>query len=238
MKMTKIIAGIFNLNENSENNMKKVSHNAKVEFAYRLFWLFVVGSIAGFFVETAWCFAKYGHIENRSSLVVGPFNLVYGLGALAMHLSISLIKNKNNFSIFLVGVVTGTAVEYFCSLFQEKVFGTVSWNYSSTALNIGGRVCLIYSIYWGILAVAWVHIIYPCFDRLINKMPHLFGKKTAKYLFVFIVVAALLSGAAVSRWMSRANNVPANDAVEEVLDRVFPDSSMEAIYPNMVTVNK
>ena len=55
----------------------------------------------------------------------------------------------------------GGGFEYLCSLFQEKVFGTVSWDYSHQMFNIGGRTSLKYMIIWGVLALIVVKVIYP-----------------------------------------------------------------------------
>ena len=55
--------------------------------------------------------------------------------------------------------------EYICSLGQEIVFGSVAWDYSSLPLNINGRVCLLYSIFWGVLGVGWVKLVMPLVDK-------------------------------------------------------------------------
>ena len=39
---------------------------------------------------------------------------------------------------------------------QQAAFGSVSWEYSDSAFNIGGRTNLMYSIFWGVLGLVWV----------------------------------------------------------------------------------
>ena len=61
----------------------------------------------------------------------------------------------------LVSAVIGAAFEYFCSLFQEIAFGTVSWEYSDTPLNLGGRTNIQYAVFWGLLgmiSVSYTHL--------------------------------------------------------------------------------
>ena len=50
----------------------------------RQFWVFVFGCVLGVAVEVLWCWLKTGTIESRSGLIYGPFNPVYGGGALLM----------------------------------------------------------------------------------------------------------------------------------------------------------
>lgn len=39
----------------------------------KLVWIFVIGCIIGFIVETLWCYARWGKIESRKGLIYGPF---------------------------------------------------------------------------------------------------------------------------------------------------------------------
>ena len=55
-------------------------------------------------------------------------------------------KQKSAGAMF---TVSGAAVEYFGSLFQELCFGSVSWDYSDHMLNLGGRVSLKMAFMWG-----------------------------------------------------------------------------------------
>ena len=54
-----------------------------------------------------------------------------------------------------------TGVEYFTGLFYEKVFRVSFWDYSHLPLNLGGRVCPLFSLLWGILAVLVLKLIHP-----------------------------------------------------------------------------
>jgi|GEM_PF-4663813 len=55
---------------------------------YKLFWIFFVGCFLGVVIETLYCLVTRHHFESRQGLIYGPFNLVYGLGALAMTLGL------------------------------------------------------------------------------------------------------------------------------------------------------
>ena len=61
---------------------------------YQLFWVFFIGCFLGVVVETIWCVATRGHFESRKGLIYGPFNLVYGFGALLMTVGLRPLSGK------------------------------------------------------------------------------------------------------------------------------------------------
>ena len=201
----------------------------------KAFWIFVIGSVFGFVVETIWCLVRNGAIESRSSMVIGPFNAVYCIGALLLYTGVKCISGKRKvLYIFVFAVIAGTAVEFICSLFQEKLFGSVSWDYSGVFLNIGGRVCLLYSIFWGLLGVAWFIAVQPLFEKNISKIPAKIYKPLTFWLAVFMVVVCIVSIAAVARWGTRIDGIASNNIFATILDKVFPNQYMELRYPNMI----
>ena len=52
---------------------------------------------------------------------------------------------------------------------MEHVLGFIPWNYSKKFMNVNGRICLIYSIFWGILGIVWIKLIYPKIISMIEK---------------------------------------------------------------------
>ena len=67
-------------------------------------------------------------------------------------------------------------IEYLCSFFQEMLFGSTSWDYSNIPFNLNGRICLLYSVFWGILGILWIKEIYPRMAVWILKIPNKVGK--------------------------------------------------------------
>jgi uncharacterized membrane protein len=200
---------------------------------YKLFWVFFLGCFTGVVVETLWCFIQYGRIENRAGLVWGPFNPVYGLGAFVLTLALYKYRNRSKLYSFIGGMLAGSAVEYLCSLLQETIFGATSWDYSANPLNLNGRICLQYSIIWGLLGVLWIKSLYPRMVQLILKIPNKHGKALTWVMFAFICVNILVSAAAVYRWSERDAGIPASNAIERLLDDRFSDERMKSIYPTL-----
>ncbi len=208
-------------------------HFAKGLNFYKLFLVCFIGSFAGVVVELLWCIAKNGYIESRSGLVYGPFNLLYGAGAVLLTLALYRFRNRGSWLSFIGAFLVGSLLEYVCSWAQETLFGSRSWDYSNNFLNINGRICLTYSIFWGILGILWIKKIYPRMAKLILKIPDRIGKIVTWILVAFMIFNSAVTLIAVTRWSQRVDGIQADSAFEEFIDDRFPDSRMERIFANM-----
>lgn len=218
-----------------EDIHKNKANSCKRYDFYKLFWIFLIGSVIGFIIETMWHFVRSGRIECRSSMIIGPFTVVYGIGALVLYIGTKQFSGKNKIlHIFVFGFISGSVVEYLCSLIQELLCGSVSWDYSNQVINIGGRICMLYSVFWGLLAVLWFVAIQPVFEKLISRIPTRTYKRLTLWLAVFILIDIAISIAAVARWGMRLDGMPANNVIMMMLDKLFPNEFMSTIYPNML----
>ena len=200
---------------------------------YKIALICISGSFAGVVVELLWCLLRNGYIESRAGLVYGPFNLLYGAGAVALTLILYRYRNRSTAFSFFGGIIIGSAVEYLLSWGQETLFGSTSWDYSDIPFNLNGRICLLYSVFWGFLGVLWIKSIYPRVAKIILKIPNKAGKIITLALTVFMVFNAVMSLFSVWRWSERVHNVPATTAADRFFDERFPDSRMEKIFANM-----
>ena len=221
-----------------------LSDGAEKPFAFglcysKLFWIFMIGNVVGFVLETFYALIVPPHqFEWRVSVVWGPFVLVYGFGAVAITLILHKMYNQRDFLIFLASMVIGGGFEYFCSFFQQAAFGMVSWEYSDSMLNVSGRTNLLYSFFWGILGLVWIKDIYPLLSRYIQKIPKKVGRPLTIALSLFMAADMAVSSAAVYRQSERINNIPATSPVQTFLDTHFPDEFLQTIYPHMEYVGK
>ncbi len=208
-------------------------HFAQGINAYKLMLVCFVGSFAGVVVESIWCILRHGYLESRAGLVYGPFNLLYGVGALTLTLALYRFRNRGRWLSFLGGMLVGSVVEYICSWGQELILGSRSWDYSRMPFNLNGRICLLYSCFWGVLGVLWIKDIYPRMAKWILKLPNRFGKIATWCVAAFLVVNCVVSMVAVYRWSERVHDVPASNSFWEMVDERFPDERMERVYANM-----
>ena len=199
---------------------------------YKLACLFFLGAFLGDIIETIFCRVTAGVWMSRSSVVWGPFSIVWGLGAVLLTALLYKYRHKSDGYIFFVGTVAGGAYEYFCSVFTELVFGTVFWDYSKIPFNLGGRINLLYCFFWGFAAVAWFRLVYPHFSRWIEAIPITPGRIITAVLVVFMVANIGVSALAMGRYSQRAQGLPATASWQVWMDEHYPDETMKRIYPN------
>ena len=203
-----------------------------------LVWLFVVGAFLGDVVETIFCRVTAGVWMSRSSLVWGPFSVVWGLALVLAAVLLRGSERKSESRIFWFGVILGGAYEYVCSAVTELLFGTVFWDYSGFKFNLGGRINLLYCFFWGIAAVAWIRYGYPLVAKGMNKLKtHIRPWMTAA-LAVFMAVNMGVSALAMARYDARTSGVEAATPLAVFLDAHFDNARMERIYPNAKKVEK
>ena len=200
---------------------------------FKLASLFILGAFLGDIVETVFCLVTTGRLMSRSSLVFGPFSIVWGLACTLLTWILYRYRDKSDRYIFVFGTVLGGAYEYVCSVFTEMAFGTVFWDYSEIPFNLGGRINLLYCFFWGIAAVVWMKGVYPFLSRWIEKLPARMGKVVCSVLLVLLAADMLVSALALARYSERQAGKAEQTAVGQALDEFFPDGFIEKRYENL-----
>lgn len=231
-KKLKIIPAVPSNSFIDYEEKKKLNFASGINF-YKLFLICFIGSFVGVLVELVWCFLKNGYFESRSGMVYGPLNPLYGMGAIVLTLALYKFRNRNGWISFFGGFIVGSVVEYFCSWGLEFVVGSRSWDYSHLPFNINGRICLLYSVFWGFLGYFWIKVIYPLMAMLILKIPNRAGKIITWCLFAFYIFDAVVSLIALLRWSGRIAGIEASNGFWNFIDMRFPDERMKKIYANM-----
>lgn len=201
---------------------------------HKLVWLFFIGAFLGDITETIFCRVTAGVWMSRSSVIYGPFSIVWGIGVVVLTMMLHKYRDKDDRYLFIFGTVVGGAYEYACSVFTEMVFGTVFWDYSKIPFNLGGRINLLYCFFWGLASVLWIKNVYPFLSRWIEKIPKKAGTVISWIFLLFMTVNIVLSGMALGRYSDRYAGKPAENSVESFLDSRYPDERMERVYPNAI----
>lgn len=204
---------------------------------YKLTSIFFIGAFLGDITETIFCYFTMGKLMSRSSVVYGPFSIVWGLGCTIFTALLYRYRDKSDRQIFLIGTLLGGAYEYICSMVTEILFGTIFWDYSGFAFNLGGRINLLYCFFWGIAAVIWLKLLYPKLSNLVEKIPKKPGIIISNIFIIFMIINIILSGLALARYTERnTSDTPAENVITQLLDERFPNERMERIYPNVKIV--
>ena len=204
---------------------------------YKLFWVFLICSVLGDIIEFIFVGLTSGEWMSRSSLVIGQFSVVWGLGGMLLTWTLHRLIDKDDRYIFIAGTILGGAFEYICSVFSEKVFGCVFWDYSHMRFNLNGRINLTYCFFWGLAALVWIKIVYPWMSKAIERLPILFGKIATYVLLLFLLFDMAVSSAALYRMNVRDDGVPPSNWAEEYVDEHYTDEWLHKRYRNLKMVD-
>lgn len=212
---------------------KKKSLAAGLNF-YKLFWIFVIFSFYGYVFESLADGIRFGHNFDMQGVLYGPFSQIYGFGAVLTIMINNKIHKKSFAFLFVFYCIAGTVYEYLCSLLQEIVLGSVSWDYSFMRFNIHGRINIIYSFIWGLIGIIVVKFLYPLTSRIIERMPNKQGIIITCFVFVFMVCNIIVSAAAFKRTSERYWNIPPSSEFEIYIDEKYNDLYMKSKFPTLI----
>lgn len=129
---------------------------------------FLIYSFLGWCIESVFKSICTRKLVN-SGFLYGPFCPIYGCGAIIMYIFLDDVSSKP-FITFCLGFVVLSIWEYLVGVFLEKVFNRKYWDYSNNKFNLQGRVCLLNSIFWGILGVLFIDVIHPFVTGLLSNV--------------------------------------------------------------------
>lgn len=205
---------------------------------YKLFWIFYIGGIAGVIIETIWCILTNGYFEYRTALILEPLNPVYGIGAILISLLLFNLRKYNNFILYIASFIIGGLFETACSIFQEILFGTVSWMYKPSNLGIlGNRTSLIYCFFWGFLGIIWIRFIYPILSKLVDTFSNKFTKILTFVLVTILSIDVIFSSGALLRQKERRNKIPPQNSIDTFYDIHFSDDVLKFFYHNITVID-
>ena len=240
---------------------KKVEEKSKKKFSIfgftitRLLAYFIIYSIVGFVIETIFGLLTKGVIESRKSFLYGPFCGIYGLGAVVMIVGLQKF-NKNNYTLFAGGFIIGSIVEYVISLIGELLFNIKWWDYSDMPFNINGRICVWFSIFWGLLAIYLMAHINPKVDKFIEKIPKNILKNITIILTIFLFFDFLITCFAlkmfyvrlvnnydldikgVDKYIVKYTELYEQPEIKRFVDTHFSDEKMLKTFPNIKVTEK
>ena len=199
---------------------------------FKIFIIFMIGSMNGYVVEMIVALVQNGHFVSRQGLLYGPFTPVYGIGILVYYVFFTFVKTRDKKWVFLFSMVIGGITEYLCSYVQEKVFGTVSWDYSQWLFNINGRTTLVHCTYWGFAGLLYVSFIEPLIPKIEEFIKSHKVKIMATSVAVFMIFNVTISSMAAIRQKERVENIPAQGNVDVFLDNMYPDEFMDTVFEN------
>ena len=162
-----------------------------MELVKQLLTYLLIYSFLGWVIESVYKSICQRKLIN-SGFLYGPICPIYGFGAIIMYLFLDSIRN-NPILVFIIGFIVLTIWEYIVGVFLEKVFHTKYWDYSKNKFNFQGRICLLNSLFWGILAVAFIYIIHPFVEQILSKIPDNITLYVVIVGYVILIIDTVIS---------------------------------------------
>ena len=151
----------------------------------------IIYSFLGWVVESLYKTIRQRKLVN-SGFLYGPLCPIYGFGAIIM--LIFLRDLKNNVPLLFVAAFFILSIwEYIVAIVLEKLFKTKYWDYSDYKYNIHGRVCLLNSFFWGILAVVFIEFVHPPIRNLVSEVSGNIQMYANISLFVLMIIDLIFS---------------------------------------------
>lgn len=136
-----------------------------------LFILFYIYSFIGWCVEVTFIAITLRKASNRGFLN-GPICPIYGISMLGVLMLLIPVKH-NLILLFLGGFIVCSAAELIGGWILDTIFHMRWWDYSNKKCNIGGYVCLRFSVMWGIAVVFAIRVIHKPIMIVVKQTPFL-----------------------------------------------------------------
>ncbi len=134
---------------------------------------FMIYAFFGWCLEVVYQALEHGKFINRGFLN-GPYCPIYGFGVILVTGALDPLKG-NLLILFAGSVILTSALELVTGFVLEKIFRMHWWDYSNERLNIGGYICLKFSLLWGVACIVTVRLIHPAVESFVTSLPHFIG---------------------------------------------------------------
>lgn len=193
---------------------------------------FIIYSFFGWVMESVLktCLQKK---PVNSGFLHGPFCPIYGFGAIIMFLFLDKFKT-NIFLLFISAFVILSIWEYIVGWLLEKLFHTKYWDYTQNKYNIKGRVCLMNSLFWGLLGVIFTKYIHPFIVEKIDVIPAQILIFSTIIIAIAIIIDVIVSSVKVTNIKGKLEKLKEitnsiKEKIEELDTKQVNKESMQAI---------
>lgn len=124
--------------------------------------------------------------ERTPGILNTPFCILYGIGTVVLSLIINKITN-NFVLLFSLSFISLTILEYITFILLNKIYNLKLWDYSDMKFNINGKVCLSFSIIWGLLGAVYIKYIFPILNNFFN-----IAKGNMLYFFILLLIEIVI----------------------------------------------
>lgn len=194
---------------------------------YEIAVFFYIYAVLGWCVEVAFAAVKESRFVNRGFLN-GPICPIYGVGVVSVIFCLRRCSD-NLILLYFASAILVTFIEWLTGYVMDRIFHQKWWDYSDQPLNIGGYVCLLFSLIWGVFCVFIIRCFHPVVQGIVAHIPVIAGMVILAILSIAMAADLYVTASAILKLNRRL------EAMEKIAEdlRELADHMGENIYENV-----
>lgn len=189
---------------------------------------FYIYSFLGWCVEVVYAALTSRKFVNRGFLN-GPVCPIYGFGVIAVVYLLEPVSHHIGL-LFLGSVLVTSAIELVAGVVLEKLFHQKWWDYSKRPFNLGGYICPLFSLLWGMACLIVVYEIHPMVTRLVKGIPDVALMIVLAALTVLLVIDLIATVHTILKFNRKLERIEALSAlIRKVSDSLGDNLATGAI---------
>ncbi len=199
---------------------------------YQVFAYFLIYSCLGWCLEVIYAAVTTGNLINRGFLN-GPVCPIYGFGMVIVLFALTPLSHSL-LLLYLGGVILPSALELVGGWALYKLYHTRWWDYSDYPFNIGGYICLEFSLLWGVGTLIVMKLVHPIIADAVALIPPLVG------LILMFLLYALYAADTIATAFAASDLARDLDALEKVADSMHAvsDAMTELLGTNAMAMDQ
>ena len=199
---------------------------------YQIFAYFLIYSCLGWCLEVIYAAVTTGQLINRGFLN-GPVCPIYGFGMVIVLFALTPLSHSL-LLLYLGGVLLPSALELVGGWALYKLYHTRWWDYSDYPFNIGGYICLEFSLLWGVGTLIVMKLVHPIIANAVALIPPLVG------LILMFLLYAIYAADTIATAFAASDLARDLDALEKVADSMHAvsDAMTELLGTNAMAMDQ
>ena len=199
---------------------------------YQVFAYFLIYSCLGWCLEVIYAAVTTGQLVNRGFLN-GPVCPIYGFGMVIVLFALTPLSHSL-LLLYLGGVILPSALELMGGWALYKLYHTRWWDYSDYPFNIGGYICLEFSLLWGVGTLIVMKLVHPIIADAVALIPPLVG------LILMFLLYGIYAADTIATAFAASDLARDLDALEKVADSMHAvsDAMTELLGTNAMAMDQ
>ena len=199
---------------------------------YHILAYFLIYSCIGWCLEVSYAAATTGQLVNRGFLN-GPVCPIYGFGMVIVLFALTPFAHST-LALYIGGVILPSALELVGGWALYKLYHTRWWDYSDYPFNIGGYICLEFSLLWGVGTLIVMKLVHPIIADAVALIPPLVG------LILMFLLYAIYAADTIATAFAASDLARDLDALEKVADSMHAvsDAMTELLGTNAMAMDQ